>query len=1109
MVNIANRSQDSTGNSVGQPTGALGDMVEETPYEASLLELGQLALEYTTLDDLYRTVTFDVARVTGADAVAIMLTEDDSRLQVVETAGLPAGIAGFVAAEWNPDDSSTAPRVLYCPMAISDRNSDLTLFGRRVPEFSPFASVQAAPFGRIGTPAGAICVFKKPGSDLAAENLTYLRHVAQVIAGAIARSRIAENVRRESDERVILSEIGRIIGSSLEIDEVYSLFTQQVRRLIKFDRITINLIDAHTYTYSSAYVAGTPVKGWMTRAPQPITGKGVEAVMQKRAGIIVQGESTADFVQHYPLTQIGPGCGLYSLLSVPVFWQGEVIGVLSLRSADNDAYSPRDLRVAERIAAQIAGALANAALHASQKAYAREQATLAEIGRVIAASSRITEIYPRFAEAVQKLIQFDRISINTVDEERGTAMSRYVWGTDFPGSGLMVSRQMRGTATGAVAEARRGMIITPGDVRAEPDRFGFLQAGIEAGLNSTLAVPLIYRGRVIGSLMLRSFQEHSYTLKYLTLAESIAIQISGAVWNAQLNEQLEASAKEHTLLADLARGTVHSRDLETVFSELNLALSGRFEFDRIAVATYNHEYSALHFDFVRGTRLPGMGQGDVLQRPSHIPSIVSWTDLMSSHCGRGYREGFESSESIDAIVEAGLRSWLQVPLRLRERVIGVISLRSKRENAYSARDLAFLERVAAQVAPAVDHVRFYQRAQQDHSHRAALEEMILAFGTTRSRREMVASFIGAISNAIPSDRMTISSVTPGFDLLAQEFNTVVNGEAWLPAGLLNLDRKISSFVTVAHRSVVVDQGADARSEPEGLEGILLETGEAGYRSSLSVPLISAGAIGAVLHFRSANLHAYSRKQRLLAEQACMLFANALGPLEQGSPEQESRQVTPSVIPPVIVVDSRRLCLHSTRNAFHQASVVVSGELENLSSAGPVIQASGTGVILWEVHADEEPDFSLIRKLHDSHPSAKVVVIDSDNEGAFVVEAIRAGAAGYILKENLPGRLSQALQNVASGESVIDQNALRAFLENYPAYQVPVNRTTTDALEKLSERDLLILQAVANGQCNADIAANLNFAVGTIKNRLARIYKVLGVSDRAGAMALAIRSGLVL
>jgi DNA-binding NarL/FixJ family response regulator/GAF domain-containing protein len=1109
MVNIANRSQDSTGNSVGQIRSAPGSLIEETPHESSLLELGQLALEYTSLDDLYRAVTFDVARVTGADAVAIMLTEDDSRLQVVEATGLPAEMVGFVADDWDLEDSSTVPRVLLSPLTFSGRDTDLAVFGRRIPEFSRFATVQAAPFGRIGTPAGAICVFKKPGYDLAAENLAYLRYVALVIAGAIERSRIEENVRRESEERVILSEIGRIIGSSLEIDEVYSLFTQQVRRLIKFDRITINLIDAHTYTYSSAYVAGTPVKGWMTRAPQPIIGKGVEAVMQKRAGIIVQGENTADFVQQYPLTQIGPGCGLFSLLSVPVFWQGEVIGVLSLRSADNNAYSPRDLRVAERIAAQIAGALANAALHASQKAYAREQATLAEIGRVIAASSRITEIYPRFAEAVQKLIQFDRISINTVDEERGTAMSRYVWGTDFPGSGLMVSRQMRGTATGAVAEARRGMIITPEDVRAEPDRFSFLQAGIEAGLNSTLAVPLIYRGRVIGSLMLRSFTEHSYTLKDLTLAESIAIQISGAVWNAQLNEQLEASAKDHTLLAELARDTVHSRDLESVFAELNQALSGRFEFDRIAAATYNHEYSALHFDFVRGTRLPGMGQGDVLQRPSHIPSAVSWSELMSSHCGRGYREGFESSESIDAIVEAGLRSWLQAPLKLRERVIGVISLRSKRESAYGSRDLAFLERVAAQIAPAVDHVRFYQRAQQDHSHRTALEEMILAFGTTRSRREMLASFVGAISDAIPFDRMTISSVTSGFDLLAQEINTLANSEAWLPPSLLSLDRKISSFVTAAHRSVVIGKGADAMSEPEGPEASLLETVEAGYRSSLSVPLISAGSIAAVLHLRSESLHAYSRKQRLLVEQACMLFSNALGPLWQIALEPESRQETPSVVPAVIVVDSRRLCLHSTRNAFHHASVVVSGELENLSSAGPVMQASGTEIILWEVHADEEPDFSLIRKLHDSHPDAKVIVIDSGNDGAYVVQAIRGGAAGYILKENLLGRLNQALQNVDSGESLIDQNALRAFLENYPTYPVLVNHTTTDALEKLSERDLLILQAVANGQCNADIAANLNFAVGTIKNRLARIYKVLGVSDRAGAMALAIRSGLVL
>ena len=101
-----------------------------------------------------------------------------------------------------------------------------------------------------------------------------------------------------------------------------------------------------------------------------------------------------------------------------------------------------------------------------------------------------------------------------------------------------------------------------------------------------------------------------------------------------------------------------------------------------------------------------------------------------------------------------------------------------------------------------------------------------------------------------------------------------------------------------------------------------------------------------------------------------------------------------------------------------------------------------------------------------------------------------------------------MREIAAGGSVFDPRVLKSYFERFPVYHTGNNGDATAALQQLGERDLAILQAVANGQSNAEIAAALSFAVGTIKNRLARIYKVLGVSDRAGAMAFVIRAGIV-
>jgi PAS domain S-box-containing protein len=183
------------------------------------------------------------------------------------------------------------------------------------------------------------------------------------------RSQIEEALRESEDrfciiakEMSVIAEIGRVIGSSLEINEVYERFTAEARKLIPFDRITVNLCNAHENIATIAYVSGADLSNYQQGDTIPLIGTLVEELLRKRTGQIIQSEKMDEIVRRIPAFSRLFQKGLRSLIGIPLIYKDEAIGVLQFRSKTPDAYTEQDLLLAERIGAQIAGAIANAKL---------------------------------------------------------------------------------------------------------------------------------------------------------------------------------------------------------------------------------------------------------------------------------------------------------------------------------------------------------------------------------------------------------------------------------------------------------------------------------------------------------------------------------------------------------------------------------------------------------------------------------------------------------------------------------------------------------------------------------------------------------------------------
>jgi PAS domain S-box-containing protein len=174
-----------------------------------------------------------------------------------------------------------------------------------------------------------------------------------------------ESAERLAEETAIIAEIGRVIGSTLDISGVYERFAAEARKLIPFDWLAVNQFNIHENTLTVVYVSGMDIPSRKRGDSLPLAGTLTEEIVRTRTGLIIQSESPESIdaiISRIPGVSPAFQAGLHSLLGVPLISRDEVIGVLHFLTQKPNAYKEQDLRLAERIGAQIAGAIANAQL---------------------------------------------------------------------------------------------------------------------------------------------------------------------------------------------------------------------------------------------------------------------------------------------------------------------------------------------------------------------------------------------------------------------------------------------------------------------------------------------------------------------------------------------------------------------------------------------------------------------------------------------------------------------------------------------------------------------------------------------------------------------------
>lgn len=148
-----------------------------------------------------------------------------------------------------------------------------------------------------------------------------------------------------------------------------------------------------------------------------------------------------------------------------------------------------------------------------------------------------------------------------------------------------------------------------------------------------------------------------------------------------------------------------------------------------------------------------------------------------------------------------------------------------------------------------------------------------------------------------------------------------------------------------------------------------------------------------------------------------------------------------------------------------------------------------------------------REIRQRHPEIKVLVLTTYDFDEWVLEAVRSGAAGYLLKDSPRETLISAILGTAQGKTYLDPDIAGKLLNQLRRSPAPA-APDPEIMRQLSERELAVLRLLARGLTNTEIAQRLYLSEGTVKNYISAILTKLNVSDRTQAAVLALRLGLV-
>jgi DNA-binding NarL/FixJ family response regulator len=211
---------------------------------------------------------------------------------------------------------------------------------------------------------------------------------------------------------------------------------------------------------------------------------------------------------------------------------------------------------------------------------------------------------------------------------------------------------------------------------------------------------------------------------------------------------------------------------------------------------------------------------------------------------------------------------------------------------------------------------------------------------------------------------------------------------------------------------------------------------------------------------------------------------------------------------VLIADDHALARGGLRGIFAaDPDFEVVGEAGDGAEAVDQTRTLHPDVVVMDIRMPRLDGIEATRRIQAQPGASRVLVLTTFDLDEYVYEALRAGASGFMLKDAPPSQLREAVRTVANGETLLAPAVTRRLVERFVQRPAP-GPAEEKRLAQLTERELEVLQLIATGLSNGEIAAKLFLSEATVKTHFTRIASKLGLRDRVQAVVFSYENGLV-
>lgn len=217
---------------------------------------------------------------------------------------------------------------------------------------------------------------------------------------------------------------------------------------------------------------------------------------------------------------------------------------------------------------------------------------------------------------------------------------------------------------------------------------------------------------------------------------------------------------------------------------------------------------------------------------------------------------------------------------------------------------------------------------------------------------------------------------------------------------------------------------------------------------------------------------------------------------------------------ILIADDHVLLRQGIRNVLElESDFEIVAEAGDGEDAVNKVQEVPVDIALIDINMPKLNGIEVTKRIRLSRPLVKVVVLTMHDDESYVVEVVKAGAAGYLLKDIDPGMLIKAIRTIYSGESFIYPTLAKKLFGEISRLEEKAKQGTASILQRgrndgLTMREIEVLQLIAKGLSNQEIANQLFLSEKTVKNHLTNIFRKLDVADRTQAVVYSIKNKIV-